>query len=796
MRVVYMCGIGILLGMLSLLNGCGNAPPVDLDTPVSDYLAINVAKFGGDAPIPAQINIMASESKAAHLPEDLLEIAPDDEVVMFLGDTNIDVRIDGQDNGSDAERHAILLFRLAGPGEDPCTSTNWIGPFTLTIRGGRVSVDMPTLPLTLAARELVRSGAFEICAQSSADFDGLIAIHKLFVEFGSLRASEDKVELCHIPPGNPENAHTIMVAPAAVAAHLAHGDYLGPCAGDTQDSDGDGVSDLLDLCPDTPAGEVVDSNGCSCAQLGNCVSDVDGDGVPDGVDACPDTPTGASVDYTGCSCAQRDSDGDGVNDCNDQCPNTLAGEPINESGCPLNQLDDDQDGVINGSDACPNTPVGAVVDERGCSCEQLDEDGDGVSACHDLCPDTPPRAAVDGFGCPTIVVNAGKDIVLNEVQPVTLQGTASGGTSPYTFSWSAPGWEGSFQQNPMVMPAQTTTYTLTVTDWSMPPKSATDTVTITVRANDERRYTIVNLGSLSNNSSYPSGINETGQVVGYYYTDTMLKRAFLYSGGKMTDLGTLGGSEAYARAINGVGQVVGQAKNVQGNWRAFSWTVADGMRDLGTLGGTSSVAYGINKNGQVVGYAGTGSASHAFLYSNGTMRDLGTLGYLYSAAFGINDYGQVAGAYLPAGGEQQAFLWNPTGFVDLGSPLLSGSQAWAINNLGMVAGYSWGGSDYRSFLYANGLVVDLGTMDEFTQIYAWGINNTGQVVGYMSNPTGSLSHAFLYAGGKLYDLNDLLAAGHGWEYLTAAFAINDRGQIAGYGRINGQFRGFLLTPTP
>jgi LPXTG-motif cell wall-anchored protein len=42
-------------------------------------------------------------------------------------------------------------------------------------------------------------------------------------------SGNDKVVICHIPPGNPDNAHTIVVSENAVPAHLAHGDTLGPC---------------------------------------------------------------------------------------------------------------------------------------------------------------------------------------------------------------------------------------------------------------------------------------------------------------------------------------------------------------------------------------------------------------------------------------------------------------------------------------------------------------------------------------------------------------------------------------
>jgi len=38
-----------------------------------------------------------------------------------------------------------------------------------------------------------------------------------------------KVDVCHVPPGNPDNAHTITVSDNALPAHLAHGDTEGAC---------------------------------------------------------------------------------------------------------------------------------------------------------------------------------------------------------------------------------------------------------------------------------------------------------------------------------------------------------------------------------------------------------------------------------------------------------------------------------------------------------------------------------------------------------------------------------------
>ncbi len=65
---------------------------------------------------------------------------------------------------------------------------------------------------------------------------------------------DDRVTICHFPPGNPGNVHTLVVGESATGAHLRHGDELGPCEDldmglaifarhEDRDEDGDSDSD-------------------------------------------------------------------------------------------------------------------------------------------------------------------------------------------------------------------------------------------------------------------------------------------------------------------------------------------------------------------------------------------------------------------------------------------------------------------------------------------------------------------------------------------------------------------------
>jgi len=88
--------------------------------------------------------------------------------------------------------------------------------------------------------------------------------------------------------------------------------------------------------------------------------DSDADGVFDKKDKCPNSPRGNIVDSDGCPV---DSDGDGVLDYKDQCPKTPKGIEVDTKGCPL---DLDKDGVLDYKDRCLGTPLGLKVDPNGC----------------------------------------------------------------------------------------------------------------------------------------------------------------------------------------------------------------------------------------------------------------------------------------------------------------------------------------------------------------------------------------------------------------------------------------------
>jgi len=254
------------------------------------------------------------------------------------------------------------------------------------------------------------------CVGLDEDGDGFFAnyptSHILYDEFDNEACSPDplngncdcrdtdgdgKITVCHIPGNNYEGRETEEILFDAWLAHKGHNDICGPC---NYDEDGDGVSEPNDVDPNDPN------------------SDSDGDGITDIVETGGDgsydeaidtNPLVADTDEDGIDDGLEDTNKNGVVDAGESDPVAYC-DPINSSGiCDFDQdgqsnqvdTDDDNDGVMDVIDVDPFNPNSDTdgdyytdLEEKGISdplnpcdpntlsaaCTPIDADGDGYFA--------------------------------------------------------------------------------------------------------------------------------------------------------------------------------------------------------------------------------------------------------------------------------------------------------------------------------------------------------------------------------------------------------------------------------
>ena len=173
--------------------------------------------------------------------------------------------------------------------------------------------------------------------------------------------------ICHIPPGSAESAHTLVVSAAALPAHLAHGDLVGPCAPACQSNGGACTSDgqcCSGWCGAGTCATPCAANGGGCQGDGDCCSGHCAGGT------CT-TPCAAN----GNACTE------GGDCCSGLCNSNVCVPPctVNDGACGA------------GSECCSGICEGGVCQPpcagSGDSC------GTGADCCSGICTDTTKTCA-------------------------------------------------------------------------------------------------------------------------------------------------------------------------------------------------------------------------------------------------------------------------------------------------------------------------------------------------------------------------------------------------------------------
>src|SRR5262249_2371188 len=196
-------------------------------------------------------------------------------------------------------------------------------------------------------------------------------------------------------------------------------------------------------------------------------------------------------------------------------------------------------------------------------------------------------------------------------------------------------------------------------------------------------YAITDLGE-----SWPSAINNHGQIVGFTYPTFPYKAIFwdasdAYAG---MILSAFGDQQSTAYSINDSGKIAGYYYTITNQPHPMLWIPNGSVTDLFQNLPDTGFAYAINNHDDVVGV--DLKTNHGFLLKNGNLSDLNPPSG--SAAYAINDNGVIVGSSQKGSNpDWQAVIWENNQITPLSLPAgLSGpALANAINGAKQIVGF-------------------------------------------------------------------------------------------------------------
>lgn len=255
-----------------------------------------------------------------------------------------------------------------------------------------------------------------------------------------------------------------------------------------------------------------------------------------------------------------------------------------------------------------------------------------------------------------------------------------------------------------------------------------------------QQYTYVDINFPGADSTTPTGVNDSGKVVGYWQDNNNNLHGFSWDGANYTNVDYPGASDTEALGINNAGEISGVYWTNAGG-SAHGFTLSDGTYtsyDVPGFSGQTNGA-GLNNNGETTGFYNYSSPT-GFVNTNGTFTSFSYPGAAGTFGIALNDFDQIVGDYQVTNTSSPlGFFYANSHFTSIEYPGDSESHATGINNGGVVVGYNY----FTGPPFAQGWLWRSGNFTALTDTslpLPYGINNNGQLVGiYAAKPSGFLA---------------------------------------------------------
>lgn len=219
-----------------------------------------------------------------------------------------------------------------------------------------------------------------------------------------------------------------------------------------------------------------------------------------------------------------------------------------------------------------------------------------------------------------------------------------------------------------------------------------------------------------------------------------------------TNIQVPGSTATAAFGLNNKGDVVGWY--LEANGKEHGFLLSNGKYTSldypGAIGGTTP--YGINDAGVIVGNFDNGVVGQGFAYYNGKFVALKYPNSAQTTASGVNRSEQIVGYYIDSRNTYHGFEWQNGTFTKIDAPNASQTLPVNINTAGDISGTYYDSAGQHGFLLHNGTYQTINVPGSNNTTSGAGLNDKDYVVGSYQDPARQSLEGFVTNEVKFQEL--------------------------------------------